>query len=417
MQAATDLEINAIAATDLADGADPASRAVAPALEPSAGGDMLELLLATAYCGCEPASVQVVLRYCQAAGLDPLRKPLQVVPMRDPASGELRMAVVPGIGLYRTIAARCGCAGVDEPEFGPEATEGAAPEQWTYPLWCRVTVRRRLATGEIVAFTAREFWRENAVFAAQADGSAQPNDIWRRRPYGQLAKCAEAQALRKAFPEIGAQPVAEELEDKSLPTPAEAPRSGHRGRSPIVRMPMARAPAGGERATAAACAADGPECAWAPSPTAQQPDPADAEPDCATGLNAPAPASSELSTGRGAAPANEQQAAPPETSRPPHAGSQRSPGASGNPDAGPFVDLLPVQPDPARAPEHMLATAGERAYIERRIGTKGLTIAAARRLAGLGEGLEGAADLSGDSLDSLDGLTRAEFVSLLKVSA
>jgi hypothetical protein len=42
--------------------------------------------------------------------------------------------------------------------------------------------------------------------------------MWLRRPYAQIAKCAEAQALRKAFPEVGAQPTADEMEGKSLET-------------------------------------------------------------------------------------------------------------------------------------------------------------------------------------------------------
>ena len=39
--------------------------------------------------------------------------------------------------------------------------------------------------------------------------------MWKKRPRGQLSKCCEAQALRKAFPEmIGNAPTADEMEGK-----------------------------------------------------------------------------------------------------------------------------------------------------------------------------------------------------------
>ena len=40
--------------------------------------------------------------------------------------------------------------------------------------------------------------------------------MWMKRPYGQIAKCAEAQAFRKAFPEMASAYTAEEMEGKAL---------------------------------------------------------------------------------------------------------------------------------------------------------------------------------------------------------
>jgi len=83
----------------------------------------------------------------------------------------------------------------------------------TYPRWCKVTVRR-IVQGHVVEFTAREFWKEN--YATRSAKVTEPNAMWKRRPYGQLAKCAEGQSLRKAFPELGAQPTADEMEGKFI---------------------------------------------------------------------------------------------------------------------------------------------------------------------------------------------------------
>ena len=82
----------------------------------------------------------------------------------------------------------------------------------TYPAWCRVAVRRRLPTGEIGVFYGKELWKEN--YATAKKDSAAPNSMWARRPYAQLAKCAQAQALRQAFPEMCSAPTAEEMEGK-----------------------------------------------------------------------------------------------------------------------------------------------------------------------------------------------------------
>ena len=127
----------------------------------------------------------------------------------------MRDVIMPGINDYRTDAARTGQhAGTSEPEFGPDVTENLDGVTVTYPQWCRVTVRRQMATGQVVDFPAVERWIEN--YATKTNKSPAPNAMWKKRPYGQLAKCAEAQALRKAFPEVGNQPTADELEGKEI---------------------------------------------------------------------------------------------------------------------------------------------------------------------------------------------------------
>lgn len=179
--------------------------------------ELMSVLQSSLYPGASPSSIKMVLSYCKAAGLDPMQKPVHIVPMWDQKSGQLRDVVMPGIGLYRTQAARSGeCAGVSEPEFGPEVTENIGGQTITYPAWCRVTVKRRLPSGEIVEFTAKEFWKENYAVKGGKEKSIAPNAMWTKRPYGQLAKCAEAQALRKAFPEVGAAPTADEMEGKAI---------------------------------------------------------------------------------------------------------------------------------------------------------------------------------------------------------
>jgi hypothetical protein len=85
-----------------------------------------------------------------------------------------------------------------------------------YPEWCRLTVEKLLDNGTVAKFTAIEYWIENYAMKGGQEKSIAPNAMWTKRPRGQIAKCAEAQALRKAFPECGSQPTAEEMEGKAL---------------------------------------------------------------------------------------------------------------------------------------------------------------------------------------------------------
>ena len=176
---------------------------------------LIAVLQSSLYPGAAMDSVKMVLGYCQAAGLDPMQKPVHIVPIWDAKEGSMRNVVMPGIGLYRIQASRSGtCAGISEPEFGEDVAINLGGYDITVPRWCRVTVSRRLPTGEVVAFTAKELWIENYAMKGGKEKSIAPNAMWAKRPYAQLAKCAEAQALRKAFPEVGMMATAEEMEGK-----------------------------------------------------------------------------------------------------------------------------------------------------------------------------------------------------------
>lgn len=170
-------------------------------------------LKSSIYPGASDSSITMVIDYCRAAKLDPMTKPVHIVPMGG------KDVIMPGIGFQRIVAARSGLyAGMTEPEYGPTIKGEFSgydnkPVFVEYPEWCRISVKR-IVGDKIVEFTAKEYWRENYATAGK---TSAPNSMWAKRPFGQLAKCAEAQALRKAFPDLlGAQPTSDEMEGKSF---------------------------------------------------------------------------------------------------------------------------------------------------------------------------------------------------------
>jgi len=170
------------------------------------------------YPGAQDESVAMVVDYCTARGLDPLLKPVHLVPMyiEDKTTGHKnnRDVVMPGIGLYRIQADRSGnYAGMDAPRFGPDTEFTLGTKKVIAPEWCEVTVHK-LIGDRIVSFTAREYWVEN--YASKKRDDPTPNAMWEKRPRGQIVKCATAQALRAGWPEIGSQPTADEMEGKEI---------------------------------------------------------------------------------------------------------------------------------------------------------------------------------------------------------
>lgn len=182
----------------------------------------ISVLQESLYPGAKPQSIALVMDYCRAANLDPMQKPVHIVPMWDKNTKQMRDVIMPGVNSYRVNAMRShDYAGISEPEFGPMVSgDGLGVVNFQYPEWCKVTVKRVLR-GVVAEFTSIEYWVEN--YATAGKDTSAPNTMWKKRPRGQIAKCAEAQALRKAFPEIASAPTFEEMDGK-FESVAPAPR-------------------------------------------------------------------------------------------------------------------------------------------------------------------------------------------------
>lgn len=171
-------------------------------------------------------AVMMALSYCRKRNLDIFKKPVHIVPMWSTAKGQMVETVWPGIAEIRTTASRTGeYAGIDAVEFGPmiertfTGTVGRGQREETvtkkvrFPEWASVVVYR-IVGGEKCAYHAKVFWEETFATVGKSE---VPNDMWAKRPRGQLDKCVEAAALRKAFPEeLGNTYAAEEMEGRTI---------------------------------------------------------------------------------------------------------------------------------------------------------------------------------------------------------
>lgn len=163
--------------------------------------------------GASETEVEFFMEVSKRCRLDPFRKQIYAVKRWDAALNREALSFQVGIDGLRAIASRTGeYVGNDEPTFELD-NKG-------YPTKATCTVYR-LIQGHRYAFTASVFWKEYAQ--TKKDGSL--TKMWKDRPFGQLGKCAEAAALRKAFPEESGGLYTEEELGDDLPTVEASPRS------------------------------------------------------------------------------------------------------------------------------------------------------------------------------------------------
>lgn len=150
--------------------------------------------------GAQDASILMAIDYCKARRLDVLKKPVHIVPIWNSKEKKMVDTIWPSISELRTTAMRTGnYAGKDETQFGPMLEQMVGKVKHKFPEWAQVTVYRMLGSQRVAFVGPKVYWLESYATAARDDDS--PNSMWNDRPIGQIEKCAEAAALRAAFPE------------------------------------------------------------------------------------------------------------------------------------------------------------------------------------------------------------------------
>jgi phage recombination protein Bet len=152
-------------------------------LLPTFGREKIDLIKRTVAKGATDDELKLFLYTAEKRGLDPLAKQIYFQKRRS-KHGEENITIITGIDGYRAIADRTGkYAGNDDPVFDDEEN----------PRKASVTVYK-LIGGVRCAFSATARWDQ--YYPGDSLGF-----MWRKMPHLMLGKCAEALALRKAFPD------------------------------------------------------------------------------------------------------------------------------------------------------------------------------------------------------------------------
>lgn len=179
------------------------------------------------YPGATNDSCLMVWDYCKARGLDPMKKPCHIVPMevtvkeraadgRMTERKEWRDVVMPGIYEYRTTAHRTGLyLGHEEPVYGEFVDSLGVSEA---PEWCLfVVLKWNEKAQRETKFPVCIYFDEICATKRDGNNGYIANARWKKAPIQMLTKCAEAAALREAFPEeLGGSHTDDEMEGRVI---------------------------------------------------------------------------------------------------------------------------------------------------------------------------------------------------------
>ncbi len=161
--------------------------------------EQIELLKRTVARGTSDDEFELFVHACKRTGLDPFMKQIYAIKRWSGREKREVLSIQTGIDGYRLIAERTGrYVGSDDPVY--EELDGQ-PVKATVVVWKLIETRR-------IPFTASARFSEYC----QRSHDGKVFEMWQKMPYLMLGKCAEALALRKAFPaELGGVHTHEEM--------------------------------------------------------------------------------------------------------------------------------------------------------------------------------------------------------------
>lgn len=162
----------------------------------------LELIKSQIAKGASDSELAYFVSVCERTGLDPFQRQIYAIMRRDRDTA--KMTIQTGIDGYRLIADRTGrYAGSDDPVYTYD-DRGQLTK-------ASVTVYK-LVGGQRCPFSASALMAEYR----------QQGPMWTKMPCTMLGKCAEALALRKAFPaDLSGLYTTEEMMQAADPLPAK----------------------------------------------------------------------------------------------------------------------------------------------------------------------------------------------------